>query len=175
MADEIEIAPGKGRAPALREDHGREEFGREDYGRARPLAEVMPETPSEPGASPVLERLHALVRRGYKAELGAAGNPDRIVLRHLGLAPDLVLHAGGEIVGLDARRPRYKRDIEPPAPIGGSADSDHLRFMRFLDTVPPVTFWHRNRPWRKKYLYLPAVLVAVWLICVFLTATLFGA
>lgn len=129
---------------------------------------------AEPPSSPVLERLHALVRRGYTAELGTPASPDRVVLRHLGLAPDLVLHASGELEGLDARRPRYKRNIDPPAPIGGGTDADHLRFMRFIDTVPPITFWHRNRPWRKKYLYLPAVLVLVWLACVMLTVMIFG-
>jgi hypothetical protein len=158
MADEIETAPDTTRLIAL---------GEEAY--RLPAAVRIPA-----GTSPVLERLHALVRRGYKAEMGASGNPDRVVLRHLGLAPDLVLHANGDLEGLDARRPRYKRDIDPPAPIGGDTDADHLRFMRFLDTVPPVTFWHRNRPWRKKYLYLPAVLVIVWLACVMLTGLIFG-
>ncbi|MGA9581123.1 MAG: hypothetical protein WBR13_04025 [Allosphingosinicella sp.] len=151
MTDEIEIAPEMTRRLAPGEGTGR--------------LSVM----AEPAASPVLERLHALVRRGYTAELGASGNPDRLVLRHLGLAPDLVLHANGDLEGLDARRPRYKRDIDPPVPIGGSTDADHLRFMRFLDTVLPATFWHRNRPWRKKYLYLPAVLVIVWAICMTLS------
>ena len=158
MANEIEIAPEKTRRVALREEADR-----------LPVA-LEPES----APSPVLERMHALIRRGYTAELGTSGNPDRVVLRHLGLAPDLVLHASGDLEGLDARRPRYKRDIDPPARIGGGTDADHLRFMRFLDTVPPVTFWHRNRPWRKKYLYLPAVLVIVWLACVMLTVLIFG-
>ena len=95
------------------------------------------------------------------------------MLRHLGLAPTRP-SCERRLEGLDARRPRYKRDIDPPAPIGGSTDADHLRFMRFIDTVPPITFWHRNRPWRKKYLYLPAVLVMVWTICVMLTVVLLG-
>lgn len=149
MTDELEIAPAPNREIVVRDPLGMPAAG--------------------PPASPALERLHALARRGYKAELGAPGDPDRVVLRHLGLAPDLVLHANGDLEGLDARRPRYKRDIDPPARIGGNADADHLRFMRFLDTVPPITFWHRNRPWRKKYLYLPAVLMAVWLVCIALT------
>lgn len=157
MADEIEIAPEKIRAMPVRFD---------------PKAMAAA---SEPSPSPVLERLHALVRRGYAAEIGAHGNPDRVVLRHLGLAPDLVLRANGDLEALDARRPRYKRHIELPAPIGGGTDADHLRFMRFLDTVPPVTFWHRNRPWRKKYLYLPAVLVIVWMLCVSLSVLFISA
>ncbi len=157
MAEEIETAPDKTRNIAIREEPGR--------------LSVMAEPAPSP---PTLERLHALVRRGYTAELGAHGNPDQVVLRHLGLAPDLVLHANGDLEGLDARRPRFKRHIDPPAPIGGGTDADHLRFMRFLDTVPKATFWHRNRPWRKKYLYLPAVLVVVWLVCVMLTVMLLG-
>jgi hypothetical protein len=156
MTDPIELAAEKSRNVAVRDE---------------PAAMA---TFAEVKSSPVLERLHALVRRGYTAELGTSGNPDRLVLRHLGLAPDLVLHANGDLEGLDARRPRYKRDVDPPAPIGGGTDADHLRFMRFLDTVPPITFWHRNRPWRKKYLYLPAVLVVVWLVCVMLTVMLLG-
>lgn len=156
MTDQIEIAPGKSRMVALPQETG---------GQALSAGSVP---------SPVLERLHALVRRGYKAELGTSANPDQVVLRHLGLAPDLVLHSNGDLEGLDARRPRYKRHVDPPAPIGGGTDADHLRFMRFLDTVPPITFWHRNRPWRKKYLYLPAVLVIVWLVCVMLTMMLFN-
>ncbi|MEA3054348.1 MAG: hypothetical protein QOG72_3251 [Sphingomonadales bacterium] len=156
MSDEIEIAPETTRAVAVR-----------DIVSATPMA-------AEPAPTPVLERLHALVRRGYSAEIGTPGNPDRLVLRHLGLAPDLVLHANGDLEGLDARRPRYKRDIEPPARIGGGTDADHLRFMRFLDTVPAATFWHRNRPWRKKYVYLPVVLVMVWLACVSLSMLLFS-
>ncbi|HEX8467610.1 MAG TPA: hypothetical protein VF620_07385 [Allosphingosinicella sp.] len=156
MSNEIEIAPDRARRAAVREETS------------------GPQALTAPASSPVLERLHALVRRGYTAQLGTPGNPDRVVLRHLGLAPDLVLHSSGDLEGLDARRPRYKRDIDPPAPIGGGTDADHLRFMRFLDTVPPITFWHRNRPWRKKYLYLPAVLVVVWLACVMLTVMLLG-
>ncbi|MEA3009925.1 MAG: hypothetical protein QOJ91_1617 [Sphingomonadales bacterium] len=156
MANEIDIAPEKTGEILLRQETGR--------------LSVMP----EPGPSPVIERLHALVRRGYKAELGAPGNADRVVLRHLGLAPDLVLHAGGDIEGLDARRPRHKRDIDGPPRIGCATDADQLRFMRFLDTVPPVSFRHRTRPWRKKYLYLPAVLVIVWLACVMLTVMIVG-
>jgi hypothetical protein len=165
MTDEIEIAPEKLRPVAARRDLAAQPPAR---------AELIDSPVALTAPSPVLERMHALVRRGYAAEVGTPGNPDQVVLRHLGLAPDLVLHANGDVEGLDARRPRYKRDIEPPALIGGATDADHLRFMRFLDTVPPVTFWHRNRPWRKKYLYLPVVLIAVWLGCVMLTAMLFG-
>src|SRR5689334_21762102 len=101
MANEIEVASKRAGRIAVPEEAGR-----------LPVA-----LEAEPAPAPVLERLHALVRRGYTAELGASGNPDRVVLRHLGLAPDLVLHASGDLEGLDARRPRYKRDIDPPARI----------------------------------------------------------
>ena len=128
-----------------------------------------PDTPS-----PVLERLHALVRKGYRPEIGKDTDTDVVVLRHLGKAPDLVLHSDGRVEPCGGRWARHKRHIEPPAPFGPVDLAEQLRFMRFLDTVPPVTFWHRNRPWRKKYLYLPAVLVIVWLACVMLTVLIFG-
>ena len=52
-------------------------------------------------APPVIERLHALVRKGYRPEIGAGAATDRIVLRHPGRAPDLVLHADGTVEGLE--------------------------------------------------------------------------
>src|SRR5687768_8813374 len=82
---------------------------------AAPLAlegevqEAEPETPA-----PVLERLHALVRKGYRPEIGADTATDIIVLRHVGRAPDLVLHGDGTVEGFDGRRPLYKRNVDAP-------------------------------------------------------------
>ena len=65
------------------------------------VAEVLgPEQPS-----PVFERLHALVRRGYVANIGTDADTDTVVLRHLGKAPDLVLHGDGVVEGFEGRRP----------------------------------------------------------------------
>lgn len=111
--------------------------------------------------SPVLERLHALVRKGYRPELGAADS-DVIVLRHLGRAPDLVLHPDGRVADHDGRRPRFKRNIEIGAPIASSRDADDLRFLKFLDTVPKARLWDRTRQFRKKFLYFPAALGIGW-------------
>ena len=124
------------------------------------------------GQSSAFERLHALVRRGYTPAIGAyAERNDVIVLRHLGKAPDLVLHVDGRIEGWEGRRPRHKRDIDAPA-IGAEGDSEHLKFMKFLDSVPKASLRERTRPWRKKYIYFPIVLLVVWGICLAITATL---
>ena len=122
--------------------------------------------------APAFDRLHALVRKGYVAKIGAEDGTGSIELRHLGKAPDLILHGDGVVEGLDARRPWHKRAIEPPARIEAERDADHLRFMKFLDTVPPASLRDRTRPWRKKYVYIPAVLIAIWTICFLFTALL---
>jgi hypothetical protein len=120
-----------------------------------------PEAPS-----PVLERLHALVRKGYRPEIGTDTDSDLIVLRHAGKAPDLVLHSSGEVEGFDGRRPRYKRMIDPPPAFGAQNLAEHLRFMKFLDSVPKASFLDRTRRWRQKYIYFPvvfAILLAIHL------------
>lgn len=119
--------------------------------------------------SPVLERLHALVRKGYSADIGTKTQTDVVVLRHLGKAPDLVLHPDGSIEGWDGRRPWHKKNIEAPTQLVPDRDGE-LRFMKFLDTVPKASLRDRTRPWRKKYIYFPVVLIVVWGICMALTA-----
>ena len=121
---------------------------------------------------PVFERLHALVRKGYIADIGADAGTESIVLRHLGKAPDLVLHGNGVIEELDARRPLHKRKLEALPRIAADQDADHLRFMRFLDTVPQPSLRDRTRRWRQKYIYFPVVLVIVWGLCFAITATI---
>lgn len=130
------------------------------------VAEVLgPDRPS-----PVFERLHALVRRGYVANIGTDVDTDTVVLRHLGKAPDLVLHGDGVVEGFEGRRPRHKRAIDAPPRIGTEGDAEHLRFMKFLDAVPPASLRDRTRPWRHKYVYFPAVLIVVWGLCLAITA-----
>lgn len=124
--------------------------------------------------APVFERLHALVRKNYIADLGADDGSGTLVLRHLGRAPDIVLHANGVIEPLDVRQPRHKRGLDALERIGADGDADHLRFMRFLDTVPPPSLRDRTRPWRRKYVYFPAVLMVTWGICIGFTAAVFG-
>jgi hypothetical protein len=126
------------------------------------------------GPSPVLDRLHALVRKGYNADIGTKTKTDVIVLRHLGKAPDLVLHPDGSIEGWDGRRPWHKKNIDAPTELAPDKDGE-LRFMKFLDTVPKASLRDRTRPWRKKYVYFPVVLIVVWGICMALTALILGS
>ena len=138
-----------------------------------PDAVLPPETSASfPAKSPAFERLHLLVRKGYVPEIGTEKGGDTILLRHLGRAPDLVLHSDGLVEGYDGRRPRYKRNLDAPAPIAAERDAEHLRFMKFLDTVPRATLRDRTRPWRTKYIYVPILLIVVWAVCLAFTAAL---
>ncbi|QAY77646.1 hypothetical protein [Sphingosinicella sp. BN140058] len=107
--------------------------------------------------SPVLERLHALVRKGYRAEIGLGADTDLVVLRHVGRTPDLVLHSDGVVEPYPGRWPRHKRSIEPPQPFRAGDVAEQLRFMRFLDTIPKPSLRDRTRRFRHKYIYLPLV------------------
>lgn len=126
----------------------------------RPREGVIPiELLGPESASPVLERLHALVRKGYRPEIGKGTETDLVVLRHLGRAPDLVLHSNGVVEGFGGRVPRFKREIAPPPAIGTDQVGEQLRFMRFLDTIPKPSLRDRTRRWRHKYIYFPLVFV----------------
>ena len=132
--------------------------------------EVLPPAP-QPVA---FERLHALVRKGYVANIGAETGTEVIVLRHLGKAPDLILHGNGVVEGFDGRRPWHKRSIDAPPAIAADRDAEHLRFMKFLDTVPKASLRDRTRPWRHKYVYFPAALIVLWAVCIGITAAIMG-
>ena len=150
---------------------GLETMERERIAAAETAGAALP-TPAE-RRSPVFERLHALVRKGYRPELGAAEG-DVIVLRHLGRAPDLVLHPDGRVADHDGRRPRFKRHLEIGAPIACERDADDLRFLKFLDTVPKARMWDRTRQFRKKFLYFPAALGIGWAMSMGLWAIFVG-
>lgn len=127
------------------------------------MPEALPATPEPAPPPPAIERLHALVRKGYRPEIGTGTATGMIVLRHLGRAPDLVLHADGTVEGHGGRVPRFKKDVEPP-PAFATSLAEQLRFMKFLDSVPRATLWDRTRRFRHKYVYLPvafAILVAI--------------
>ena len=120
------------------------------------------------------ERLHALARKGYRPEIGAAGTDGAdgtIALRHLGKAPDLLLHPDGRIEGLGGRIPRFKRMVHAPT-LPALNDGDQVAFLKFLDTVPKARFRDRTRRWRTRWVYLPATLVALWGVSIGLTALL---
>lgn len=126
----------------------------------------------EAAQSPVLERLHALVRKGYRPEIGTDTNSDVVVLRHVGRAPDLILHSDGVVEGLGGRRPRYKRQIDAPPAFAADQLSEHLRFMKFLDSVPKATLIDRTRRWRQRYIYLPAVFAILLALHIAFTAAI---
>ncbi len=127
----------------------------------------------EPAPSPAVERLHALVRKGYVPEIGTGTATDLIVLRHIGRAPDLVLHADGVVEGRGGRVPRYKRDVEPP-PAFGIRLPEQLRFMKFLDSVPRARLWDRTRRFRHKFVYLPLAFATLVAIHLFVTTVILG-
>jgi hypothetical protein len=120
------------------------------------------------------ERLHALVRKGYSAALGTETEDGSIILKHLGKAPDLILRPDGTIVEYDGRRPWHKRHVSSPGRIPAERDADHLQFMKFLETVPKATLRDRTRPWRKKYIYVPALLLIFWGLSLLFTVTISG-
>lgn len=125
-------------------------------------AEVAEPAPA-PASPPAVERLHALVRKGYAPDFGTGTATDLVVLRHVGPAPDLVLRADGVVAGYEGRIPRFKRHVEPPAAFGVEL-AEQLRFMKFLDSVPKASLRDRTRRFRHKYVYLPvafALLVAL--------------
>lgn len=120
------------------------------------------------------DRLHALARKGYVADIGAEAPRGGIALRHLGKAPDLMLLPDGTVEELDVRRPWHKRAIEDLRPIPAAKDSDEVRFLQFLDTVPRPKWRDRTRPWRKKYLYVPGILLAFWGLLLLFSLILFS-
>lgn len=134
----------------------------------RTAAEPLVLAPAEaavpaPAPPPAVERLHALVRRGYAPDFGNGTATDLVVLRHVGPAPDLVLHSDGVVSGFEGRIPRFKRHVDPPSAFGVEL-AEQLRFMKFLDSVPKASLRDRTRRFRHKYVYLPiafALLVAL--------------
>jgi hypothetical protein len=119
-----------------------------------PAVEIL----EEGGSSPVLQRLHALVRKGYKPEIGTTGANDVIVLRHPGRVPDLLLHSDGMIDGLGGRVPLYKRNIEAPEPFRADSIAEELRFIKFLDSVKRPSLRDRTRRFRHRFVYVPLVI-----------------
>jgi len=125
--------------------------------------------------SSAFERLHALVRKGYSASLGTETQDGSIVLKHLGRAPDLVLRPDGTIMEHEGRIPRHKRRLPHLGVIPAERDSDHLKFMKFLETVPKATLRDRTRPWRRKFIYVPALLLIFWGLSLLFTVLIVNA
>ncbi len=125
---------------------------------AKPVQTVQPMR----GETLAFERLHALVRKGYVAEIGKEAANGGIALHHLGKAPDLLLHPDGMVEPLGQRIPRHKRKVREPGSIAAQREADQIEFMKFLDTVPKPNLRDRTRPFRKKYVYVPAALLILW-------------
>lgn len=112
--------------------------------------------------SPAFERLHALVRKGYVADLGNDDAGGAIRLTHLGRTPDLILHADGAIERVVDKVPRHKRALTAPDSIPAGGDSDQVAFLKFVEGVPRATLRDRTRRWRTRYVYTPTFLLVLW-------------
>jgi hypothetical protein len=127
-----------------------------------------------PAKNPVLERLHALVRRGYRAEIGKAPGSDTVLLRHLGKAHDLLLHSDGRLEPAPGRIPRHKSRVPLPVPFAPDDVAEQLRFMSYLDTLRRPSLRDRTRRLRHRFVYLPVVLAILIGLHLAFTAILIG-
>jgi hypothetical protein len=80
----------------------------------------------------VIERLHALVDHGYRAELGIRGS-GAVSLKHPGKAPPVTLWEDGQL--LDSFPTFIKNDADRIIILS----EDNEGFLRFLKTIPQLT------------------------------------
>jgi hypothetical protein len=89
-------------------------------------------------------RLHALVRKGYCAQLGVDVDTDSIRLEHprgaSADAPSLLLYPDGLIIGIDNVRPLNKGEGDPDS-IYVDTEGDGALFESFLSDIPKPTMW----------------------------------
>ncbi len=89
-------------------------------------------------------RLHALVQKGYRAELGVKSDTRFIGLEHPrgvdGGAPSLTLCPDGLIMGIDNIHPLNRGEGDPNCVYASSAE-DWLLFQSFLSELPEPTTW----------------------------------
>lgn len=87
-------------------------------------------------------RLHALVRKGYRADLGVQSDTDFIRLEHprgtAAGAPGLVLHPDGLIHGIDNTLPLNTREGDPDC-IYANHEADWEIFHSFVKGLPEPT------------------------------------
>jgi hypothetical protein len=89
-------------------------------------------------------RLHALVQKGYRADLGVRDSPGLIRLdhpcgAHIG-APSLLLCSDGKIIASDNLQPLNNGEGDPDR-IYVDSEADWLLFQQFLNKVPQPTAW----------------------------------
>lgn len=117
-------------------------------------------------------RLHALVRKGYRADLGVQSDTGFIRLEHprgaAAGAPSLVLHSDGLIHGIDNVQALNSREGDPDC-IYASDEADWELFQSFVKGVPEPTslqalnstmFWE-VKTWITIYLILGALTVGL--------------
>jgi hypothetical protein len=89
-------------------------------------------------------RLHALVRKGYRADLGATVDPRIIRLKHprgaSAGAPSLLLCPDGRLIGTDNVRPLNDRHHDPDCIYVDSEVDDRL-FQKFVNSIPAPTIF----------------------------------
>jgi len=102
-------------------------------------------------------RLHALVRRGYRAQLGNTTTPEAIWLNHPGKGPELILYPAGHVVAPGLRGSQSLR-IE---------SDDVAGFERFVREVQVPTLWQRTADARIK-IVVCAVLLGFFVLCGYL-------
>lgn len=150
--DEPFFPPENGRAPA-------------ETGRAVRPQPYAPETPA-------FDRLRALVRRGYVADMEAEGPGGGMLLRHPA-APDIVLYPDGAVESIARKRRGRERVTSLTGDlIPAENASDERRFARFLERLPEgAQRADPPRKWRKRFVVI-FLLLAVWLVSLFLTIAL---
>lgn len=86
-------------------------------------------------------RLHALVQRGYRPDLGTKDDTNLIRLEHprgpAAGAPSLLLCSDGDLMGIDNDRPLNTGEGDPDC-IYADSGSD---WQAFVDSVPALTAW----------------------------------
>ena len=111
------------------------------------------------------ERLHALARKGYVAQIGAEPAAGGILLHHPGDGPDLVLHPDGTLE-TPGGQALHRDPTEEPGCILARDELDQRKFARFLERLPPPG--KKRGRWRKRFLTL-IFLLMVWGLSIFLT------
>lgn len=147
----------------------REPFFPPEEGQAPVPAEVTQSARPQPYTpdAPAFDRLRALARRGYVADMEVEGPGGGILLRHAG-APDIVLFPDGTVESIDRSRRKRVTSLTGDL-IPAENASDERRFARFLERLPVSDGTARPpRRWRKRFVVM-AMLLAVWLVSLFLT------
>jgi hypothetical protein len=112
-------------------------------------------------------RLHALVQKGYRADLGVKDSPGLIRLEHPGGAsigaPSLLLRPDGIIIASDNLLPLNKGDGEPDW-IYVDSEVDWLNFQKFLSGIPQPTVWQAVNAmtiWETRMVLITVTLCAI--------------